>query len=122
VTAAYDVLKAARFVDDAGKSRVEVSAILDVLTDHPNINALDNKGFWARFGAPDAPAPSWDSVSRRLARLRRESISTADYTSELAVWERRAPADIEPTLASFGRVRTTITSARQVQLGVRVRF
>ena len=31
-------------------------------------------------------------------------------------------ADIEPTLASFGRVRTTITSARQVQLGVRVRF
>jgi hypothetical protein len=97
VTAAYDVLKDARFVDEAGKSRVEVSAILDVLTDHPNINALDNKGFWARFGAPDAPAPSWDSVSRRLARLRRESISTADYTSELAVWERRAPADIEPT-------------------------
>jgi hypothetical protein len=31
-------------------------------------------------------------------------------------------ADNEPPLASFGRVRNTITSARQVQLGVRVRF
>ena len=31
-------------------------------------------------------------------------------------------ADNEPALASFGRVRTTITSARQVQIGVRVRF
>jgi hypothetical protein len=30
--------------------------------------------------------------------------------------------DNEPTLASFGRVRNTITSARQMQLGVRVRF
>jgi hypothetical protein len=31
-------------------------------------------------------------------------------------------ADNEPPLASFGRVRNTVTSARQVQLGVRVRF
>jgi hypothetical protein len=31
-------------------------------------------------------------------------------------------ADNEQTLASFGRVRNTITSARQIQLGVRVRF
>ena len=31
-------------------------------------------------------------------------------------------ADGEPMLASFGRVRNTITSARQIQLGVRVRF
>jgi hypothetical protein len=31
-------------------------------------------------------------------------------------------ADNEQPLASFGRVRNTITSARQVQLGVRVRF
>jgi hypothetical protein len=31
-------------------------------------------------------------------------------------------ADGEPPLASFGRVRNTITSARQIQLGVRVRF
>jgi hypothetical protein len=31
-------------------------------------------------------------------------------------------ADNEPPLASFGRVRNTITSARQMQLGVRVRF
>jgi hypothetical protein len=31
-------------------------------------------------------------------------------------------ADNEPLLASFGRVRTTVTSARQMQLGVRVRF
>jgi hypothetical protein len=31
-------------------------------------------------------------------------------------------ADVEPTLASFGRIRNTITSARQIQLGVRVRF
>jgi hypothetical protein len=30
--------------------------------------------------------------------------------------------DNEPVLASFGRVRNTITSARQMQLGVRVRF
>ena len=31
-------------------------------------------------------------------------------------------ADDEAPLASFGRVRNTITSARQIQLGVRVRF
>ncbi len=31
-------------------------------------------------------------------------------------------ADTEGTLASFGRVRNTITSTRQVQLGVRMRF
>jgi hypothetical protein len=31
-------------------------------------------------------------------------------------------ADNEPLLASFGRIRNTITSARQIQLGVRVRF
>jgi hypothetical protein len=31
-------------------------------------------------------------------------------------------ADGEQPLASFGRVRNTITSARQIQLGVRVRF
>jgi hypothetical protein len=31
-------------------------------------------------------------------------------------------ADGEPLLSSFGRVRNTITSARQIQLGVRVRF
>lgn len=31
-------------------------------------------------------------------------------------------ADNEPPLASFGRVRNTITSARQIQVGVRVRF
>ena len=31
-------------------------------------------------------------------------------------------ADSEAPLGSFGRVRNTITSARQVQLGVRVRF
>jgi len=31
-------------------------------------------------------------------------------------------ADNEPVLASFGRVRNTVTSARQVQLGVRVKF
>ncbi|MDQ3439068.1 MAG: TonB-dependent receptor, partial [Planctomycetota bacterium] len=31
-------------------------------------------------------------------------------------------ADVEPPLASFGRIRNTITSARQIQLGVRVRF
>ena len=30
--------------------------------------------------------------------------------------------DNEPPLASFGRVRNTVTSARQIQLGVRVRF
>lgn len=97
VTAVHDVLKNARFKDAEGKSRVEVAAILDVLTDHPNINSLDTKGFWARFGAPDAPAPSWDSISRRLARLRRESTKIEDYTNELAVWEKRAPADIETT-------------------------
>ena len=31
-------------------------------------------------------------------------------------------ADNEAPLASFGRVRTTVTTARQIQLGVRVRF
>ena len=31
-------------------------------------------------------------------------------------------ADNERTLASFGRVRNTLTSARQIQLGIRVRF
>ena len=31
-------------------------------------------------------------------------------------------ADVEAPLASFGRIRNTITSARQIQLGVRVRF
>ena len=31
-------------------------------------------------------------------------------------------ADNEQPLASFGRVRSTITSARQMQLGLRVRF
>ena len=31
-------------------------------------------------------------------------------------------ADNEPALASFGRVRNTVTSARQLQLGVRLRF
>ena len=31
-------------------------------------------------------------------------------------------ADNEAPLASFGRIRNTITSARQAQLGVRVRF
>ena len=31
-------------------------------------------------------------------------------------------SDNEATLASFGRIRTTVTSARQVQLGVRVTF
>jgi hypothetical protein len=31
-------------------------------------------------------------------------------------------ADNEPVLASFGRVRNTVTSARQLQLGVRVKF
>jgi hypothetical protein len=33
-----------------------------------------------------------------------------------------ATQDNEPPLASFGRVRNTITSARQMQLGVRVKF
>jgi hypothetical protein len=31
-------------------------------------------------------------------------------------------ADGEVVLGSFGRIRNTVTSARQVQLGVRVRF
>ena len=31
-------------------------------------------------------------------------------------------ADNEQPLAAFGRIRNTITSARQMQLGVRVRF
>ena len=31
-------------------------------------------------------------------------------------------ADSEPPLASFGRIRTTVTSARQVQLGLRLTF
>ena len=31
-------------------------------------------------------------------------------------------ADGEAPLGSFGRIRNTVTSARQVQLGVRVRF
>jgi len=31
-------------------------------------------------------------------------------------------ADNEPVLGSFGRIRNTVTSARQMQLGVRVRF
>jgi hypothetical protein len=30
--------------------------------------------------------------------------------------------DSEAPLASFGRIRNTVTSARQVQLGVRVSF
>ena len=31
-------------------------------------------------------------------------------------------ADNEAPLGSFGRIRNTVTSARQVQLGVRIRF
>jgi hypothetical protein len=31
-------------------------------------------------------------------------------------------ADNEAPLGNFGRIRTTVTSARQVQLGVRMRF
>jgi len=31
-------------------------------------------------------------------------------------------ADNEPPLASFGRIRSTVTSARQMQLGVRYMF
>ena len=31
-------------------------------------------------------------------------------------------SDNEPTLASFGRVRNTVTTARQIQLGIRLRF
>jgi hypothetical protein len=31
-------------------------------------------------------------------------------------------ADNEPVLASFGRVRATVTSARQLQVGIRLRF
>ena len=31
-------------------------------------------------------------------------------------------ADNEPVLGSFGRIRNTVTSARQMQLGVRLRF
>jgi hypothetical protein len=31
-------------------------------------------------------------------------------------------ADDEAPLASFGRIRTTVTSARQVQLGIRITF
>jgi hypothetical protein len=31
-------------------------------------------------------------------------------------------ADGEPVVGNFGRIRNTVTSARQMQLGVRVRF
>ena len=60
--------------------------------------------------------PRWSSGSR-------PSISSTARTSappQLIAFA--GAADNEAPLASFGRVRNTITSARQVQLGVRVSF
>jgi hypothetical protein len=56
--------------------------------------------------------------------LRLEAFNLLDRAN-FGVPELRAFAgtrDNEPVLATFGRITNTITSARQVQLGVRVRF
>lgn len=103
VDAARDVLRNARYKDADGKTRVDTKAILDVLEDHPNINSLDRTGFWARFGDKNAPAPTYDALSRRLGRLRRDSIKVEDYTKDLAIWEQGAPKEAPAPEPLFNR-------------------
>ena len=60
------------------------------------------------------------AASRSASRCSTSSTAPTSAPPQLIAFA--GAADNEQPLASFGRVRNTITSARQVQLGVRVRF
>ncbi|MGQ0734480.1 MAG: carboxypeptidase regulatory-like domain-containing protein [Acidobacteriota bacterium] len=70
----------------------------------------------------DAAWPTLGSGGRLEVRLEVFNLfNRANFASPQLIAFAGA-ADNEAVLASFGRVRSTITSARQMQLGVRVRF
>ena len=81
----------------------------------PNLRTLDlsltKQARWARFGG--------SRVELRLEAF--NVLNRANFAPpNLSVFA--GAADVEPPLPNFGRIRSTVTSARQIQVGVRVVF
>jgi hypothetical protein len=101
----------------------------------PNAFALQPAGTFGNTGRGDFTGPdfrTFDVACWKTARagdsarleIRLETFNVLNRAN-FGVPELRAFAgtrDGEPTLATFGRITSTVTSARQIQLGVRVAF
>jgi hypothetical protein len=66
----------------------------------------------------------WDRLGGSRVEFRVEAFNILNRANfappNLSVYA--GAADVEPPLPNFGRIRSTVTSSRQVQLGVRVVF
>ena len=67
-------------------------------------------------------AVPWRDAARLEVRLEVFNVFNRANFGNPTLIALTGAADNEQPLASFGRIRTTVTSARQMQLGVRVRF
>ena len=70
----------------------------------------------------DTPWPALGRGGRLEVRLEAFNVLNRANFGPPQLMAFAGTTDIEQPLASFGRIRHTITSARQIQLGVRVRF
>ncbi len=102
---------------------------------NPQAFVLQPVGTFGNTGRGDLEGPDMRMVDLSLSKdVRLKSSSAAEFRLEVFNLFNRAnfgvpnlvafagAADGEAPLGSFGRIRNTVTSARQVQLGVRVRF
>ncbi len=101
----------------------------------PNAFALQPAGTFGNTGRGDFTGPNLRTLDMALAKsarfgesarleLRLEAFNVLNRAN-FGIPELRAFAgtrDDEPTLATLGRITTTVTSARQMQVGVRVSF
>ena len=102
---------------------------------NPQAFALQPAGTFGNTGRGDFEGPDMRMVDLSLTKdVRFNSSSAVEFRLEVFNVFNRAnfgvpsltafagSADGEAPLANFGRIRNTVTTARQVQLGVRVRF
>lgn len=89
-----DIENLARYSAKSNNGTVPLDTVLDLLNDHPNVNALDHTGYWSRFFKPGAQAPTLRSVLDKLARQRKTAVKADDYFAEFATRERAVPPDV----------------------------
>jgi len=105
---------------------------------NPQAFALQPAGTFGDTGRGDLTGPDLRTVDLAFSKDNRVSIGGSDSRLELRIevfnlFNRAnfgipnliafaGAADGEPVVGNFGRIRNTVTSARQMQLGLRLRF
>jgi hypothetical protein len=89
---------------------------------NPQAFVLQPAGTFGNTGRGDFTGPDLRTVDLAFSKDSRLGASGARLEVRIEVFNLFNRANNEPTLGSFGRIRNTVTSARQMQVGVRLRF